>query len=214
MSNPAPRLPVEERINAATHAIGAALSLVALCLLVLQAQSIGGLARLLSVSVFGVSMVMLYSASTWYHAVLDPRWKHWLRVFDHASIYLLIAGTYTPFTLIGLRGSWGWTLFGIVWGLALAGVVLKVFFVHRLPWLSVAVYLAMGWLAIVAIGPVVAALPTGGFLWLLAGGLAYTSGVVFYLWKSLPHHHAIWHLFVMAGTACHFISIYGYVLPL
>lgn len=213
-SSPALRLPFEERVNAATHAIGALLSLVALGLLLLQAQSLGGVGRVVSVGVFGLSMVLLYSASTWYHSVLDPRWKRWLRVFDHACIYLLIAGTYTPFTLIGLRGSWGWTLFGIVWGLALAGVVLKVFFVGRWPWLSTAVYLAMGWLAVIATGPVVAALPPGGLLWLIAGGLAYTSGVLFYVWKSLPYHHAIWHCFVLAGTACHFVAVYVYVLPL
>jgi hemolysin III len=146
--------------------------------------------------------------------VRDPRWKHWLRVFDHASIYLLIAGTYTPFTLVGLGGGWGWSLFGVVWGMAICGVTLKIFFVNKLPALSVGVYIGMGWLAIIAIKPVVAALPPAGLFWLVAGGLAYTFGVIFYCWESLRHHHAIWHLFVMTGTACHFISIYWYVLPL
>jgi hemolysin III len=203
-----------ERANALTHGLGAVLSVAALCMLVINANAIGGTYRIVSVSVFGASMVLLYSASTWYHSVRDPRWKHWLRVFDHASIYLLIAGTYTPFTLVGLGGGWGWSLFGVVWGMAICGVTLKIFFVNKLPALSVGVYIGMGWLAIIAIKPVVAALPTAGLFWLVAGGLAYTFGVIFYCWKSLRHHHAIWHLFVMTGTACHFISVYWYVLPL
>jgi hemolysin III len=203
-----------ERANALTHGLGAVLSVAALCMLVINANAIGGTYRIVSVSVFGASMVLLYSASTWYHSVRDPRWKHWLRVFDHASIYLLIAGTYTPFTLVGLGGGWGWSLFGVVWGMAVCGVTLKIFFVNKLPALSVGVYIGMGWLAIIAIKPVVAALPPAGLFWLVVGGLAYTFGVIFYCWKSLPHHHAIWHLFVMTGTACHFISVYWYVLPL
>ncbi len=203
-----------ERANALTHGLGAVLSVAALCMLVINASAIGGTYRIVSVSVFGASMVLLYSASTWYHSVRDPRWKHWLRVFDHASIYLLIAGTYTPFTLVGLGGGWGWSLFGVVWGMALCGVTLKIFFVNKLPALSVGVYIGMGWLAIIAIKPVVAALPPAGLFWLVAGGLAYTFGVIFYCWESLRHNHAIWHLFVMTGTACHFISIYWYVLPL
>ncbi len=203
-----------ERANALTHGLGAVLSVAALCMLVINASAIGGTYRIVSVSVFGASMVLLYSASTWYHSVRDPRWKHWLRIFDHASIYLLIAGTYTPFTLVGLGGGWGWSLFGVVWGMALCGVTLKIFFVNKLPALSVGVYIGMGWLAIIAIKPVVAALPPAGLFWLVAGGLAYTFGVIFYCWESLRHNHAIWHLFVMTGTACHFISIYWYVLPL
>jgi hemolysin III len=203
-----------ELANALTHGFGAALSVAALCMLVINASSIGGASRIVSVSVFGATMVALYGASTWYHSVRDPRWKHCLRVFDHSCIYLLIAGTYTPFMLVGLGGGWGWSLFGVVWGLALCGVVLKIFFINKLPVLSVGIYIGMGWLAIIAIKPVVAALPTAGLIWLVAGGLAYTFGVVFYAWESLRHNHAIWHLFVMTGTACHFVSIYWYVLPL
>ena len=203
-----------ERASALTHALGAVLSIAALCMLVINASAIGGASRIVSVSVFGASMVVLYGASTWYHSVRDPRWKHWLRVIDHSCIYLLIAGTYTPFTLVGLGGGWGWSLFGVVWGMALCGVVLKIFFVNKLPWLSTSVYVGMGWIAIIAIRPIVAALPPAGLFWLVAGGLAYTFGVIFYSWESLRHNHAIWHLFVMTGTACHFISIYWYVLPL
>ena len=202
-----------EVLNALTHAVGAALSVAALCYMVIYASSLGDTYRVVSVSVFGASLVALYSASTVYHAVQGPFWKHVFHVIDHASIYVLIAGTYTPFTLVSIRGGWGWSLFGVVWGLALAGIIFKIFFVGRMQFLSLAVYLGMGWLAIIAAGPIMNAVPFAGIVWVVVGGLAYTSGVVFYVWHSLPHHHAIWHLFTMAGSASHFVAIYWYVLP-
>ena len=157
--------------------------------------------------------MLLYTASTLYHAARSPRAKKIFKTLDHSCIYLLIAGTYTPFTLVTLRGSWGWTLFGTVWGLSLFGIIFKIFFVYRFKILSTIVYLIMGWLAIVAIRPLASALSTGGLLWVVAGGFFYTFGVVFYLGQKIPFHHSIWHMFVLGGSACHFVAIMLYVLP-
>lgn len=205
--------PRDEVANTATHGLGMALSIAGLCVMVVYASLQGGAYRIVGASIFGASMVALYLSSTLYHVSRRPRLKQVFRVLDHSAIYLLIAGSYTPFTLISLRGGWGWSLFGVIWGLAVCGVFLKIFFVGRFQALSVAVYLAMGWLAIIAFKPVLAALPTVGFLWLAAGGIMYTVGVVFYAWRQMPYHHAVWHLFVLAGTACHFVSVFFYVLP-
>ena len=157
--------------------------------------------------------MLLYGASTLYHALPAPRWKRCLRVFDHAAIFLLIAGTYTPFMLVSLRGPWGWSLFGVVWALAVAGIVLKVFFTGRFRLLSTLIYLFMGWLVLIAIKPLVEALPHGSLVLLFAGGAAYSAGTVFYVWKRLPYHHAVWHLFVLAGSICHFFAVFASLVP-
>ena len=206
--------PEGQAANTLTHALGAALSVAALTIMVVYSSFDGSPYKIVSASVFGASMVALYVASTFYHISRHPDWKKFLRLVDHSCIYLLIAGTYTPFTLVTLRGGWGWSMFGIVWGLALAGVIFKVFLINRFHYLSVAIYLGMGWLGIIALGPVVSKLSVGGIAWIVAGGLAYTGGVLFYMWRSLPHHHAIWHLFVMAGTFSHFAAVYWHVLPM
>ncbi len=205
--------PREELANAATHGLGAALSVAALCFMVVQASFGGDVYRIVSVSVFGASMVLLYVFSTLYHSFQAPRVKNVFRRLDHCCIYLLIAGTYTPFTLISIRGGWGWSLFGVVWGLAFCGIVFKTFFLGRFKVVSVLVYLGMGWLAVFALGPIVSALPGAGLFWLVAGGLMYTLGVLFYIWRGLRYHHAVWHLFVLGGTTCHFLSVFLYVLP-
>ena len=203
----------EEYANIATHALGVALSIVALVLMVIYAARYGDPYHIVSVSIFGATLILLYLGSTLYHAVRHERAKYVFRVIDHSCIYLLIAGSYTPFTLVTLRGGWGWSLFGITWGLALAGIVFKVFFTKRFNVLSVATYIALGWLVVIAAEPVFNTVPAGGLGWLFAGGLFYTLGVVFYLWRRIPYHHAIWHCMVMGGSFCHFLAVFYYVLP-
>ncbi len=214
MTTPEPRPSIgEELANSLTHGLGLLLAVAALSVLVTFASLNGEPYRIVACSVYGASLVILYLASTLYHAVRAPRAKRMLRIFDHAAIYLLIAGTYTPFTLVSLRGGWGWTLFGLVWGLGMTGVLLKLVFHTRFEVLSTLAYVAMGWVVLVAIKPVAAALPASGIAWLVAGGLAYTLGVIFYAWER-PYHHAIWHLFVLAGSAFHFVAVLRYVVPL
>ena len=203
----------EETINALTHGLGALLSVGGLAVLVVMAALHGDVWHVVSCSIYGTTLVLLFSSSTLYHSFRSQRVKHVFRVIDHASIYLLIAGTYTPFVLVNLRGQWGWSLFGVIWGLALAGIVFQVFFVDRFRLAQTLIYLAMGWLVVVAVKPLFTHVPRGGLLWLLAGGLCYTVGAVFYLWKKLPYHHAIWHLFVLGGSVCHYFAILLYVLP-
>lgn len=203
----------EEYANIGTHAVGVVFSIVALVLMVLYAVENGDPYFIVAVSIFGATLILLYLMSTLYHSVRHPKVKHVFRVFDHSCIYLLIAGSYTPFTLVTLRGGWGWTLFGLTWGLALCGIIFKIFFTKRFSILSTLMYIALGWLVIVAIKPLLGAVPTGGVAWLVAGGLLYTFGVVFYAWRRIPYHHAIWHLFVMAGSFCHFLAVYYYVIP-
>jgi hemolysin III len=203
----------EETINAWTHGLGALLSLGGLVVLVVMAGLRGDAWHIVSCSIYGVTLVLLFSSSTIYHSCRSPRAKHICRIIDHASIYLLIAGTYTPFVLVTLRGGWGWSLFGVVWGLALAGIVFQIFFVSRFRVLQVVIYLLMGWLVVVAAKPLLTRVPRPGLLWLLAGGLSYTLGIIFYMWKKLPFHHAVWHLFVLAGGVCHYFAILFYVLP-
>jgi hemolysin III len=212
-SRPAPGFLSTELTNGVTHGVGLGLSIAGLAVLVVLAARFGTARHVVACSVYGVTLVLLYLASTLYHSVQAPRAKHVLRIIDHAAIYLLIAGTYTPFTLVTLRGPWGWSLFGVVWGMALAGIVFKIFFVDRWGALSVAVYVGMGWLAVFAVKPLMATLSTAGLAWLFAGGLAYTLGLIFYAWERIPHHHAIWHVFVMVGSACHFFSVMYFVLP-
>ena len=202
----------EEIANSLTHGLGLVLSVAGLSVLVTLAALHGDAWTVVGCAVFGASLVLLYAASTLYHALQAPRVKRWLRVFDHASIFLLIAGTYTPLLLVNLRGPWGWSLFGVVWALAVAGIVLKLFFTGRFRLLSTLIYLFMGWLALAAFKPLVAALPHGSLVMLFAGGAAYTTGTLFYMWKRLPYHHAVWHLFVLVGSVCHFFAIYGSVV--
>ena len=203
----------EEYANVATHAVGVLLSIVALVLMVIYATENGDPYFIVAVSIFGATLILLYLMSTLYHSFRHPKVKHVFRVFDHSCIYLLIAGSYTPFTLVSMRGGWGWTLFGLTWGLALCGIVFKIFFTKRFGILSTLMYIALGWLVVIAAKPVISNVPAGGLAWLFAGGLLYTSGVVFYAWRRVPYHHAIWHLFVMAGSFCHFLAVYYYVLP-
>ena len=204
---------IEEVINSVTHGIGLVLSLAGLVVLVVLASLKGDGLRVACSSVFGLSLTLLYAASTLYHSLRSPRAKHIFKIIDHAAIYVLIAGTYTPFTLISLRGFWGWTLFALVWGLAVFGVFFKIFHVDKFQFVSTLIYLAMGWMCLVAIKPILSMLPSGGLMWLFAGGMFYTVGVVFFAWKRIPYNHAIWHLFVMAGSLCHYFAVLFYVLP-
>ena len=199
--------PGEEIANSVSHGVGLLAAVAATPVLVLSAVRHGGAARIAGASVFAAAMVLLYLASTLYHALPRNRAKRVFQVLDHAAIYVMIAGTYTPFTLGVLGGTWGWTLFGIVWGLALGGIVLTVVGGMRYPKLRTSLYLAMGWLILVAVKPLWLRMPSEGLFWLLAGGIAYTVGVVFYAAKRLRYGHFVWHLFVIAGTACHFIAV-------
>lgn len=203
----------EELANAWTHGVGAAASLAGGGILITLAALRGDGWQLASAIVFGVALLLLYTASTLYHAIQHPVAKGRLKVFDHCAIYLLIAGTYTPFTLIGLRGPWGWGLFTAIWGLAVAGVIFKLFYTGRFKLLSTVIYVAMGWLIIVAVKPLLTALDAWTLGWLLAGGLAYTFGTVFYHRPNLRYSHAIWHMFVIAGSVCHFVAVTAQVLP-
>ena len=200
----------EELANTITHGIGVLLSVAALALLVTFAGDAWGLT---SGAIYGATLIIAYAASTVYHSLRSERAKRICRKFDHAGIFLLIAGTYTPFLLVTLRGPWGWSLFGVVWGLCLAGMILKFFLAGRYKVISTLIYIFTGWLVVIAFKPLLAALPAGGIWLLVAGGLCYTGGTAFYLWKSLKYHHAIWHLFVLAGSICHFFSVLNYVLP-
>ena len=201
----------EELASALTHGLGAAAAFAGGAVLVTLAALHGNGWQLGAAIVFGVSLLLLYLASTLYHSFQHPVLKGRLKVFDHCAIYLLIAGTYTPFTLIGLRGPWGWSLFAAIWTLALAGVVFKLFYTGRFKRLSTLVYVAMGWLVLVAIKPVLAALDAWTFGWLVAGGVFYTLGTVFYHRESIPYSHAIWHLFCIAGSICHYVAVMAQV---
>ncbi len=203
---------IEERINVVTHAIGLLMSVSALTLLVVFASMKGTVWHIVSFAVYGTSMVILYFASTVFHLAENQKIRNHLNIFDHAAIFLLIAGTYTPFALVTLHGPWGWTIFGIVWGLAVAGIILKLFFTGRYNLLSTIIYIIMGWIIVIAIEPLVAALPFDGLMWVLAGGLSYTIGAVFFLIDKLPYNHAIFHVFVVVGSACHFVAVFWYVL--
>lgn len=206
----------EEVAHAVTHGLGAVLSIVGLTVLVAKAALYGNAWHIVAASIFGATLVLMYTASTLYHSIPAhtlPAAKRVLRVLDHSLIYFLIAGTYTPFTLITLRGPWGWGLFAFTWGLALAGVVFKVFATGKFEKVSLAIYLLMGWCAIVAIKPLLNTLEPGALALMLAGGLTYTGGVVFYVWQRLRFHHAVWHLFVLGGSVLHFFAVLIYVIP-
>jgi hemolysin III len=204
---------VEEVANTITHGIGLLLSIVGFVVLLVLAALRGTAWHIVACSIYGATLICLYTASTLYHAVISPRVKRALRIFDHSAIYLLIAGTYTPFLPVSLRGPWGWSLFGFIWGLALAGVLFKFWFVERFMILSTAVYIAMGWLVVIAAKPVITHVPFTALIWLLAGGLAYTGGVIFFAAKRIPCSHAIWHLFVLAGSICHYFAVLSTVIP-
>lgn len=204
----------EELANSITHGLGIVASVAGGAVLITLAAVHGDAWHVVAASVFVTSLVLLYTASTLYHAIPHQAAKARLKVLDHCAIFLLIAGTYTPFTLIGLRGSWGWALFGTIWTLAVAGIAFKLFFTGRFRRTSTLIYVAMGWLIVLAIGPLVRAVPATTIGWLVAGGIAYTAGTFFYHNRRVPYAHAIWHLFVLAGSVMHFIAVLTQVVPL
>lgn len=205
--------PGEEKANIVSHAAGLVLGIVALVLMVVRASLHGNAWHIVGVAIFGASLVALYTASTLYHSASDPVIRGRLRIFDHAAIYVLIAGTYTPFTLVTLNGTVGWVIFGAAWAMALTGIILKLFFTGRYGLFSTLMYVFMGWIIVFAIKPLIENLSAGGLGWLFAGGLAYTVGAALYAIKRLKFNHAIFHLFVLLGSFCHFISVYQHVLP-
>jgi len=197
----------DEIANVLTHGVGVLLSVGAGAALIALAALQAGTREMISVAIFSASLVLLYSASTLYHAARHPETKARLKVLDHCAIFILIAGTYTPFTIAAIRGGWGWSLFGVIWGMALVGIVFKLFFTGRFKLLSTAMYIGMGWLVIIALVPLVQALSGAGLAWLVAGGVLYTAGTLFYHRESIPYSHAIWHGFVLAGSGCHFVAV-------
>ena len=203
----------EEIAHALTHGLGVVLAIAGLTVMVARATLYGNAWHIVGAAIFGTTLVLMYTASTLYHSIPLPRAKKVLRVIDHSTIYLLIAGTYTPLTLVTLNGAVGWTLFGVVWGLALVGVVFKIFSTGKFEKLSLIIYLCMGWCVLAVIKPLVQTMPTGGLVLLVAGGLAYSGGVVFYLWERLRYHHAIWHGFVLAGSVLQYFAVLFYVIP-
>lgn len=204
----------EEIAHSVSHGIGALLGVVGLVVMLWLAFEYGDVWHVVSVSIYGASMILLYSASTLYHALTNPRAKRFFQLMDHAAIFLLIAGTYTPFLLVNLRGPWGWTLFIIIWSIALGGVLLEILKKERVKWLSLSLYLGLGWMALVAVKPMLELVNTTGLLLLLVGGLLYSLGVIFYVRKQMVYHHAIWHVFVLAASIAHYFAvIYGVILP-
>ncbi len=199
----------EELWNAISHGIGFLLTIPALVILILKGVKAGTALHVVSYTIFGTSMLLLFLMSTLLHS-MPVKLKKLFSIFDHSAIYILIAGTYTPFLLISLQGALGWTLFGIIWGLAILGILFKVFFIHRFEFVSLMFYVLMGWLIIFAIKPLIQSITMAGFWFLLAGGLLYTIGAVFYAWRRIPYNHAIWHVFVIAGSACMYFSILLY----
>ena len=199
----------EELLNSLTHGAGVVLSLLGLVFLLVRAVRYGNTWHIVSFAIYGISLILLYLASTLYHAVTALELKQLLKKFDHSAIFLLIAGTYTPFLLINLRGPWGWSLFGVIWGLTILGLVLKFWIISRWEGASVVLYLAMGWLAVVAVGEMLQHVGTTSLILLAIGGISYTVGVVFYLWRKLPYNHAIWHVFVLGGSITHYFSVFN-----
>lgn len=204
---------IEEWINSATHGLGAVLSVIGTLALIVGASQMGDVWKIVSFSVFGASLILLYMASALYHGARNPGLRNAFKTLDHCAIFLLIAGTYTPFLLVNMRGGTGWTLFAIIWSLAIIGVVLKIIFKNRFKLARVGIYIAMGWLIIFASSDLVANLNQTALYLMIAGGIIYTTGVAFYLADRIPYMHAVWHLFVIGGSACHFSAIYFGVLP-
>jgi len=204
----------EEIINSLTHALGTALSIGGLIVLIVRAVNYGTVWHLVSFSVFGGTLVLLYAASTLYHCLPDGKAKRLFKIIDHAAIYLLIAGTYTPFMLVALRGAWGWSIFGVVWACAIGGIILKGVCIARFQKASVALYVGMGWLCLVAFKEIFVRVPRLSIALLLSGGLSYTLGVVFYAWRRLPCNHAVWHVFVLCGSTLHFFAVLAILQPI
>ena len=200
-------LVAKERANSLIHGVGFLLSVAGLVVAIVLGVQRGDGWVVTSVSIYGATLILLYATSTLYHAAPSPRRKRLLQKLDHAAIFLLIAGTYTPFLLVNLRGPWGWSLFAVVWGLALVGGGFKLVFAGHLPFWSSGIYLLLGWLLLIAAKPLLASVPRSGLVLLVLGGVCYTSGVAFYLWRQLPFHHAIWHVFVLAGSICHYFAV-------
>jgi hemolysin III len=207
------RISIEELANSITHGIGLALSIAGFVVLLVLSVTRGSAWQIVSCAVYGTTLIAVYTSSTLYHGIPVPSVKRIFKILDHSAIYLLIAGTYTPFLLVSLRGSWRWPLLGIVWGLAIAGILLKVWFVDHFKILSTLVYLLMGWLGLFAFKPLLAAVPHVALVCLLAGGAMYSIGVVFFASKKIPYAHTIWHVFVLAGSACHYFAVLFSVLP-
>lgn len=203
----------EEILNVITHGLGFLLSIAALVILVVFASMYGNAWHVVSFSIYGATLVTLYLASTLFHMTRKQSLRNKLNVFDHAAIYFLIAGTYTPFLLVTIRGPWGWSLFGVIWGLAILGLLYKIFFMGKYDILSALIYVIMGWLIIIAIKPMNENLPPEAMWWLLGGGIAYSIGVVFYLINKIPYNHAIFHIWVLLGSFAHFFTVFFYVLP-
>lgn len=203
----------EEFYNTITHGLGAVFSIVALVLLLVFSVNNGTTLHVTTTAVFGVSLVLLYTASTLYHAVVQLKWKRFFRLIDHLSIYILIAGTYTPFALLGLKGTWGWVLFGLIWAFAILGFIFKFSPLRRSEKLSLSLYAIMGWLVIIAIKPLLANVPAPALWYLLGGGLCYTFGIYFYATEKIPYNHAIWHVFVLGGSTLHFLGIFLHLIP-
>jgi len=204
----------EEVANAITHGIGAVLSVAALVVLIVFASLKGTVWHVVSFSIYGSTMLLLYLNSTLVHSFRDGRAKDFFEFLDHSSIYLYIAGSYTPFLLIALRNNLGWSLFGIIWGVAIFGVLFKAYFVKRFLFMSTIFYIAMGWMIVIAWNPLSAVVAHEGMMLLMAGGVLYTLGTLFYVWRGFPYHHAIWHLFVLAGSTIHFLAVFIYLLPI
>lgn len=202
----------EEIAHSITHGIGAILSIAGLVLLIVFASLNGNPWKIVSVTIFGLTMLLMYLSSTIVHSLPVGKWKDLFQIFDHSSIYLFIAGTYTPFLLVHLRSSVGWTLFGVVWGIAIIGIIFKVFFVKRFLVLSTLFYILMGWLIVLVWEPLNQTVHHNGIMLLVIGGILYTIGTIFFVWRKIPYHHVIWHLFVLAGSICHFFAIFYYVI--
>ena len=205
---------IEEVFNSITHGIGILISLAGLVVMVVFSSLYGDAMHVVSSAVFGTTLVLLYTASTLYHSSRNPELKHILRIIDHSCIYALIAGTYTPFALVTLHGALGWTIFAVVWSLTILGIIFKVFFINRFKIISTLAYILMGWIIIIAIKPLIQALPANAIAWIVSGGIVYTMGTIFYMWNKLPFNHAIWHFFVLAGSFCHFYAVMFHVIPL
>ncbi|MCM2301904.1 MAG: hemolysin III family protein [Flavobacteriaceae bacterium] len=205
--------PLEEKINVITHAVGIVISIAALVLLVMFASFYGNVWHIVSFSIYGASLIALYTASTIYHSIQDPKWRYRFNIVDHSAIYILIAGTYTPFALVTLNGTVGWVLFGVTWGIAAIGIIFKIFFTGRFDIISTIAYVAMGWIVIFAINPLMDNLPINGIFWLFLGGIFYTIGAIIYAIKRIKFNHAIFHVFVLLGSISHFFAVFFYVLP-
>jgi hemolysin III len=198
----------EEIAHSVTHGIGTVLAIAGMGILITYAHACGSTRHIICCSIFGASLVILYLASTLYHGIQHPKAKEILRIVDHSAIYLLIAGTYTPFTLVNLQGVWGWSLFGVVWALAFLGIALHLSPLRRFSSIRLILYITMGWAAVVAIKPLAASVPPNALILIVMGGLMYTVGIIFYLWRRLPYHHAIWHLFVLSGSILHYLAVF------